>query len=64
LPSPPSSGQIRIILPVHLDYHDYSGQEDAALKKQIGKHITSIPTPDAASSPKRKRVSISVEGSV
>jgi hypothetical protein len=43
-----------VVLPVKLDDHDRSGQEDAAYKKQIDEQITSIATPDSTSSPKRK----------
>jgi hypothetical protein len=55
LPSPPNSGELQVVLPHDLENRDHSGQEDAAFKKKIDENITSIPTPDSISSPKRKR---------
>jgi hypothetical protein len=51
-----------VVVPHDLDDHDHSGQEDEAFKKKIDENITSIPTPDSTSSPKRKKVRIAVEG--
>jgi hypothetical protein len=62
LPSLPNSGQLQVVLPHDLDYHDHSGQEDEAFKKKIDENITSIPTPDSTRSPKRKKVRMAVKG--
>jgi hypothetical protein len=62
LPSLPNSGDLREVLNQDLDDHDYLGQEDAAFKRKIDENITSLPTPDSTSSPKRKKGQRSVEG--